>query len=276
MEKNTITNVMIVGGSLYLLQLAKTYASNDQSVFPVIFNLALASEYVVLLCINFKNATLQIKKMRMMVQSEDLIPRSYIPGLELKIRQITAYKRVICVFYATRVMYEIYLTILQAANSTDEYHLLIVGSWRETIDLFNFSYLLWEFRPRKEWPEFFGLGVDQFLYRFEPGNRVGRQNTNTIEAQRPINVFHVKNGDIFDNQYEKTQDTEDLDDTSKDFFALLNTNDPILVLNPCDTTLPDFEYTTQGNPYINDVDQADEHYKLQMFHQMKVAFVDKQ
>ena len=71
-------------------------------------------------------------------------------------------------------MYEAYYTIYVAAQSSDEYMYLIMMCWREVIDLFNFNYLLWEFRPRKEWPEFFGLGVDQFLYRFEPGNRVGR------------------------------------------------------------------------------------------------------
>lgn len=52
------------------------------------------------------------------------------------------------------------MTTLTVVGSTDEYHVLIVGSWRELLDLCNFSYLLWEFRPRKEWPEFFGLGVD--------------------------------------------------------------------------------------------------------------------
>lgn len=69
---------------------------------------------------------------------------------------------------------------------------------------------------------------------------------------------------------------EDLDDTQKDYFALLNTRDPILVLNPCDMTMPGFEYQNQGNPYINDIDQANEHYKLNLLHQTEVAFVDKQ
>lgn len=174
MEKNTITNVMIVGGSLYLLQLAKTYSQNDQSIFPVIFNLALASEYAVLLVLNYRNAGAQISKMQMMVRSEDLIPRAFIPGLDMKIRQMKAYRRVITIFYVSRIMYEAYYTIYVASQSSDEYQYLIMMCWRELIDLFNFNYLLWEFRPRKDWPEFFGLGVDQFLYRFEAGNRVGR------------------------------------------------------------------------------------------------------
>jgi len=43
---------MIVGGSLYLLQLAKNYSDYDASVFPVVFEFALMLEYIILFCIN--------------------------------------------------------------------------------------------------------------------------------------------------------------------------------------------------------------------------------
>jgi hypothetical protein len=54
-ERNTISNVMIVGGSLYLLQLAKSYSSEDKSLFPIMFNFILGVEYLVLFYINLKS-----------------------------------------------------------------------------------------------------------------------------------------------------------------------------------------------------------------------------
>lgn len=77
------------------------------------------------------------------------------------------------IFYFLTVSWEIFIVVLTFMDSNDQYSTLIVLSWREFFEILNFSYILWAFRPRKEWPEFYGLGVDQFLYRFEPGNRAG-------------------------------------------------------------------------------------------------------
>lgn len=77
---------MLVGGSLYLLQLAKTYANDETSTGAKgFFNISLIIELLVLLYINNKNTLSQIRKIRMMINSEDLIPRTFIPGLEMKI-----------------------------------------------------------------------------------------------------------------------------------------------------------------------------------------------
>lgn len=56
-ERNVITNVMIIGGSLYLLQLANNYSSQSsgQNIFPMIFEMVLGLEYLLLLIICLRN-----------------------------------------------------------------------------------------------------------------------------------------------------------------------------------------------------------------------------
>ena len=46
-----MTNLMIVGGSLYLLQLAKNYSNYDENMFPIVFEMVLGIEYLYLLYI---------------------------------------------------------------------------------------------------------------------------------------------------------------------------------------------------------------------------------
>ena len=111
MNKNTITNVMIVGGSLYLVQLAKQYSENDPTSYPILFNSILVIEYLILLRINYMNAHSQIAKMQKMIDSEDLIPRAFVPGLTLKIHQIKVYIVCMVCFYASRVFYNTYITV---------------------------------------------------------------------------------------------------------------------------------------------------------------------
>jgi hypothetical protein len=55
-------------------------------------------------------------------------------------------------------MYEV---VTVAVNGKlDEYQDTKYSLSLEAIDLLNFSVLLWVFRPRMQWPEFFGLGVN--------------------------------------------------------------------------------------------------------------------
>ena len=80
-------------------------------------------------------------------------------------------------FYFSRISWDTYETLsVFVIESKDEYQRQIVLAVLQVYDIIVFGTLLYAFRPRKEWPEFFGLGLDQFMYRFEPGNRVGRQN----------------------------------------------------------------------------------------------------
>jgi len=102
---------MIVGGSLYLVQLAKTYSESDTRSYPIVFNSILIIEYIVLCRINYTSANQQITKMRMMVNSVDLIPPTFVPGLKVKIHQIKVFKICMVLFYVSRIIYNSYITI---------------------------------------------------------------------------------------------------------------------------------------------------------------------
>ena len=55
-QRSEITNVMIVGGSIYLLELAKNYSSFNESKFPVFFYFSICFEYLILYYFNMRNA----------------------------------------------------------------------------------------------------------------------------------------------------------------------------------------------------------------------------
>jgi len=80
-ERGIVTNVMIVGGSLYLLQLAKNYSGQEQSLFPVIFDSFLAIEYTILLRLTFMQSTEQLTKMEnIRDHAEELVPAAFMPS----------------------------------------------------------------------------------------------------------------------------------------------------------------------------------------------------
>ena len=119
-ERNVLTNVMIVGGSLYLLQLAKNYSQYDQSIFPSLFDFALLLEYMVLFYINIRNLKKEIKKLQTIVYSEEnLIPQTMRPSMLLKIKQLKIFFGVITVFFTSQGLYQLYYACASATGSQD-------------------------------------------------------------------------------------------------------------------------------------------------------------
>lgn len=110
-----------------------------------------------------------------MVEGEDNIPRTFLPSLKLKIKQLQIYRVGVTIFYVSEIMREGYSNIISPSiDENDEYGPILVEAYLSVLQFFSIIYIFWGFRPRKEWPEFFTLGVDQFLYRLQPGNQVGR------------------------------------------------------------------------------------------------------
>jgi hypothetical protein len=70
-ERQAITNVMMVGGSLYLLQLAKNYSNYDENMFPVVFEMILGVEYLVLCMVCLRNTRNQIHRLHSLLNSDD-------------------------------------------------------------------------------------------------------------------------------------------------------------------------------------------------------------
>ena len=63
----------------------------------------------------------------MMIDSEDLIPRAFVPGLRIKIYQIKVYIFCMVCFYVSRIVYDTYMTInIYIDESEDEYSRYII------------------------------------------------------------------------------------------------------------------------------------------------------
>ena len=83
MNKNIVSNLMIIGGSLYLIELVKLYTNEGTTNFAI--NLLLIFFYIGFLKVFSSNTQKCISNMKMMVDSEENIPRSYVESLNLKI-----------------------------------------------------------------------------------------------------------------------------------------------------------------------------------------------
>lgn len=161
-ERQAITNVMIVGGSLYLLQLAKNYSSYDDNMFPIVFEMILGIEYVVLLTVCLKNTRMQIAKLESLVHSDDQnLPVVFFGGWKLKIKQLKLFQIVIILFYLPNIADQAYICYMVATYTSNQYREVQVAIVEEFIELINYTILLIIFRPRKEWPDFYGLGINR-------------------------------------------------------------------------------------------------------------------
>lgn len=71
-DRSIVTNVMIIGGSLYLLLLAKNYSSTQTTnKFSVIFEFVLGAEYLVLMVICMRQLTYNIRALELLINSDD-------------------------------------------------------------------------------------------------------------------------------------------------------------------------------------------------------------
>ena len=76
-------------------------------------------------------------------------------------------------------MIQIYGGAANLLEIDDEYFGILLRLCQEGVNVFNFMFLLYVFRPRKQWPEFYGLGIDHFL---NVGGQAGRGGNNGANA----------------------------------------------------------------------------------------------
>jgi len=75
---------MIIGGSLYLIQLVDLYSGSGSMTLYI--KLILVMIYIGLFKVLFKNTQKNIENLKMMVEGEENIPRTFVPSLKLKIK----------------------------------------------------------------------------------------------------------------------------------------------------------------------------------------------
>lgn len=104
-----------------------------------------------------------------------------MPGWKLKRWQLKVFRLVIVIYYIPGILTQAYMCWALGSGSSNQYLSVILSSVQEGTDLIAFAILLYVFRPRKEWPEFYGLGLQQFMNR--EGGNVNARGVNR-EAQQ--------------------------------------------------------------------------------------------
>ena len=108
-------------------------------------------------------------------------------AIDLKATQTKNFRNVITIYYLVNTTHELLRLFL--LNSTEDELLIIWCNISfDIINTLNFCYLLWTFRPRKSWPEFYTLELTEM-------NRAGR-----LEGARPILDCHIGNKEVFDEE----------------------------------------------------------------------------
>lgn len=64
--------------------------------------------YIGLFKVLFKHTQKNIENLKMMVEGEENIPRTFVPSLKLKIKQLKAFKKYVVVFYSLQISDEVF------------------------------------------------------------------------------------------------------------------------------------------------------------------------
>lgn len=135
-----------------------------------------------------------------------------------------------------------------------------------------FGTMLFIFRPRKQWPDYFQIGLGGFAANANrpPGEDVNLNNV----VQNMVPIFTS----TIDNQLlkPKTVSPSDMHNINKSVtssfgsndsfrsFGSMGTDEALIIINPCDYTIQDCEKDLSGeldqlppNPYVEKDDQED-------------------
>lgn len=184
---------MIVGGSLYLLNLAKNYSSDDSGtqVMQILFQLLLIVEYIALMYLCNINIGKNISELVNLVTRDQQVPQSYYAQLKLKLWQIKRLRVIVMVFFIHEIFHGTYWMItVDILGDPNEYSRVVLNLCLEYFKLIYYSALLWVFRPRRNWPEHYGVGIDNLMRR--------SNNSRKNEVQTPIETIEINDSDMAD------------------------------------------------------------------------------
>jgi len=142
-------------GVIYLVYSAY-FLSSDFGTMTEVINFTLALIYAVLGLSNFKSLSEQLNLIKMLtIQADNAVPVAFIDSLKLKKNMLNNLKWVLILFFIPRFLLYSYTFM----NSQDEFANVRLQTYVQFFEVFIFNFLLWVFRPRKEWPDYFSLGI---------------------------------------------------------------------------------------------------------------------
>ena len=122
--------------------------------------------------------------------------------------------------------------------------------------MFAFSIILITFRPRAQWPEFYGVDIDTaknsiFRSKQRPilqavlGNKnilesfsTTQESTKKVKQPKP----QAKLNELTDEQF------DDIMTDQMNKYIKIGHREPILVINPCEMTMDDFSEDSDSDP----------------------------
>jgi len=160
-KRTQLTNLIFVGGSLYLVQLAQDYATSE-SVIPFLFAIALFFEYFALAAITLRNTRALSLSLAHMVDPDQLldIPEACHESLKLKDWQLRRFFIALTIFFAGRLFAIIYGITDYLADFENAYRRQQIAMLGDIVDMIAFTMIMFTFRPRRQWPEFYGVDID--------------------------------------------------------------------------------------------------------------------
>ena len=151
MDRNQATNLTLVMGVIYLIYSAY-FLSSDFSSMQYFVNAVLAFIYLTLGIINLKSLNEQLNLLRSLVRfADEVVPVAFMQSIKLKYLMLSQFKIVVFIFFMLKfVMYA-----FNALNQMDGFASVRLGTGVQISELVIFSLMLFIFRPRKQWPDYF-------------------------------------------------------------------------------------------------------------------------
>lgn len=87
--------------------------------------------------------------------ADDAMPAAFVESIKLKVNMMSNLRIVIFFFFTPKFLQYLY----EAMNPENDFQSVRFNVATTLMDTFTFTYLLFVFRPRKQWPDFFSLGL---------------------------------------------------------------------------------------------------------------------
>mmetsp|Transcript_40626 Transcript_40626/g.61906 ORF Transcript_40626/g.61906 Transcript_40626/m.61906 type:complete len:262 (+) Transcript_40626:874-1659(+) len=258
----------MVMGIVYLMYAAYFLATDIESLSRIV-NGMLAILYLVLGIYNYKAIEDQIKSVKdFLINNEDADrPQPFQASIRLKLKMLRQYCWACILFYAPMFYFFIY----SAVNSTNEFGIQRLMAFVQLFESFVFIFILWIFRPRKRWPEYFSIGLEAV-----------RADANSSRGARPAVLAPIKTASITDRLLlgfshwrffrNKKVTSSFASSCSFDSFGSMGVNEEVIIVNPGLVTV-----AAEDNHHtlLEISEQPDEEAKESLQSQMSISLASR-
>lgn len=154
-DRNKATNLTLVMGAMYLLYSAY-FLSADVVGLKTFVDSFLTLTYFFLGFANYKGCSNQAELMKqILAQNNEDLGGNFRDAIRLKMAIMQHMRAFVVLFFLQRTMLYYY----ESLNSDNEFMQVRLNTVVLVCECMSYAYFLWNFRPRKQWPDFFTVGL---------------------------------------------------------------------------------------------------------------------